>query len=372
MKQNSLPPPHHAKFLLVDDLDENLLALSALLRRSDVEILTARSGDEALELLLLHGDIALALVDVQMPGMDGFALAELMRGSERTKHIPIIFVTAGSNDPHRIFKGYNSGAVDFLFKPLEPQILKSKADVFYRLHVQKQQLERHLAERAETLRLHEMFTAVLGHDLRGPISAIVMSAAILARRPEESVQRVGQRLVKSGQWMGRMIEDMLDLARSRVAGGIPIARQALDLGQLVIRVVQERQTTFPNRSIKVAQHGVMTGECDEDRMVQAISNLLGNALHHGRPEAAVQITLDGEAIDSVVLTITNGGSIPEGIRPHLFDPFRRGSDPTGRAEGLGLGLYIVQQIVLAHGGTIDLLPTDPDVTSFKVTLPRTG
>src|SRR5215470_19131617 len=101
------------KCLLVDDLEENLLALSALLRRQDVEILTARSGGEALELLLVH-EVALALLDVQMPEMDGFELAELMRGTERTRQVPIIFVTAAAHDQHRVFKGYETGAVDFL------------------------------------------------------------------------------------------------------------------------------------------------------------------------------------------------------------------------------------------------------------------
>src|SRR5580692_812235 len=109
------------KCLLVDDLEENLLALSALLRRDGVEVLQARSGPEALELLLVH-DVALAFLDVQMPDMDGFQLAELMRGSERTKQVPIIFVTAGARDTQRLFKGYDSGAVDFLYKPLEPHI----------------------------------------------------------------------------------------------------------------------------------------------------------------------------------------------------------------------------------------------------------
>ena len=127
------------KCLLVDDLEENLLALSALLRRDDVEVLEARSGAEALELLLAH-DVALALLDVQMPDMDGFELAELMRGSERTRHVPIIFVTAGARDQHRLFKGYEAGAVDFLYKPIEPHILQNKADVFFQLHRQKQQL----------------------------------------------------------------------------------------------------------------------------------------------------------------------------------------------------------------------------------------
>src|SRR5258706_4658186 len=112
------------KCLLVDDLEENLLALAALLQRDDIELLTARSGEEALELLLRH-DVALAFLDVQMPDMDGFELAELMRGSERTRHVPIIFVTAGARDQHRLFKGYETGAVDFLYKPIERHVLQS-------------------------------------------------------------------------------------------------------------------------------------------------------------------------------------------------------------------------------------------------------
>src|SRR6476619_663786 len=106
------------KLLMVDDNPENLVALEALLRRDGVQLLAARSGAEALELLLVH-EVALAVLDVQMPDMDGFELAELMRGAERTKRVPIIFVTAGARSSQRIFKGYESGAVDFLFKPIE-------------------------------------------------------------------------------------------------------------------------------------------------------------------------------------------------------------------------------------------------------------
>ena len=120
-KTVALPP---VKCLLVDDRDENLLALDALIAADDVQTLIARSGPEALELLLQH-DVALALVDVQMPEMDGFELAEIMRGSERTRHVPLIFVTAGEHDRRRVFRGYESGAVDFLHKPIEPHVLKN-------------------------------------------------------------------------------------------------------------------------------------------------------------------------------------------------------------------------------------------------------
>src|SRR3984885_10668027 len=126
-------------FLLVDDRDENLLSLEALLRRDGLVLLRARSGDEALE-LLLQNDVALALVDVQMPGLDGFELAELMRGNERTRRVPIIFVTAGNADSHRRFRGYEAGAVDFIHKPIETDILRSKAEVFFELYRQRQQI----------------------------------------------------------------------------------------------------------------------------------------------------------------------------------------------------------------------------------------
>src|ERR1700735_4234135 len=134
----SIMSPVH--FLLVDDLEENLLSLEALLRRDGLVLLKARSGVEALELLLQH-DAALALLDVQMPGMDGFQLAEFMRGAERTRHIPIIFLTAGTADTQRRFRGYEAGAVDFIQKPIEADILRSKANVFFDLYQQRRQLQ---------------------------------------------------------------------------------------------------------------------------------------------------------------------------------------------------------------------------------------
>jgi signal transduction histidine kinase len=362
------------KCLLVDDLEENLLALSALLRRDDVEVLEARSGAAALELLLAH-DVALALVDVQMPEMDGFELAELMRGSERTRHVPIIFVTAGARDQHRVFKGYETGAVDFLYKPIEPPVLRNKADVFFQLYRQKQLLAEQLHERTETLRLNEMFTAVLGHDLRNPLSAILTSADLLQRRSDDdAVRRTAARMLSSAKRMSRLIEDVLDLARARLAGGIPLKRGPTDLEGLVHRVVQEHQTAFPDRRIEVVRDGDLTGDWDADRLAQAASNLIGNALQHGDADAPIQVRLDGAAEDFVTLTVSNAGGISRDLLPHLFDPFRGAERQTGRgegrAEGLGLGLFIVQQIVSAHQGRVDVDAARDTHTVFRVRVPR--
>jgi two-component system sensor histidine kinase/response regulator len=358
------------KCLLVDDLEENLLALSALLRRDDVEVLTARSGSDALQLLLVH-EVALALLDVRMPRMDGFELAELMRGSERTREVPIIFVTATAPDHHRLFKGYESGAVDFLYKPIEPYILESKAAVFFRLYRQKQQLAQQLHEQTETLRLNEMFTAVLAHDLRNPLSAILMAAHMVQHQSDnETVRGTAKRILLSARRMTRMIDDMLDLTRARLAGGIPLKLTHADLAEPVQRVVREYEIAFPERRIDLQQGGDLTGEWDADRLAQVASNLIGNALQYGEADRPVQVQLDGTSAEGVVLSVINVGRIPEDVLPHLFEPFQGGKRQPGQNQGLGLGLYIAQQIVQLHRGNVDVQSGNGEYTRFKVRVPR--
>jgi two-component system sensor histidine kinase/response regulator len=360
--------PARVKCLIVDDREENLLALSGVLDRDDVEILKASSGAEALELLLSH-EVALALLDVQMPDMDGFELAELMRGSERTRHVPIIFVTAGGHDEKRLFKGYDSGAVDFLHKPIEPHILRNKADVFFQLYQQKRQLARQLHDRTETLRVNEMFMAVLGHDLRNPMNAVSTAAQLLEQRSaDEAVRRTASRILSSARRMSRLIDDMLDLTRARLAGGIPLRRERTDFGAVVHRVVQEHQSAAPDSRIEVLCEGELTGDWDGDRLAQVASNLIGNALHHGEPGTPVHLRLDGSHPDVVVLSVANTGTIAPDLLPHIFDPFRGGHQTAGRNHGVGLGLFIVQQIVLAHQGSV--VVQSEETTVFRVKLPR--
>jgi signal transduction histidine kinase len=364
--------PSPVKCLIVDDLDENLLAFSALLAGDDVEILTARSGVEALDLLLRH-EVALAVVDVQMPDMDGFELAELMRGSERTRHVPLIFVTAGLRDRHRVFKGYDSGAVDFLFKPIEPQILQNKAEVFFQLYRQKQQLQRELHERTQTLRLNEMFVAVLSHDLRTPLGAMMTAANLLKfHSTDPLVLEVADRMLSSGRRMLRMIEDMLDLARARLAGGIPLVRTSADIGSIVQRVVQEHQAAVPSRAITIVTQGDLAGDWDVDRLAQVMANVVGNAVQHGVGDSPVRITIDGTGADAIHVLVANEGTIDPAVMPHVFDPFRGGPRLASRQGGLGLGLYIARQIVLAHEGHIAVREEPAGHTTVDVTVPRRG
>ncbi len=370
---SAVPATGRVKCLIVDDVEENLIALEALLGQCDVDILKAASGPQALELLLQHGDVALALLDVQMPEMNGFELAELIRGSERTRHVPLIFMTAGSRDQNWQFKGYESGAVDFLYKPIDPHMLVNKANVFFQLQQQKQALARDLQERTEALRINDMFMAVLSHDLRGPLSAILASALVLQRSPDAGkVPVLAAKIQASGRRMSRMIEDLLDVTRVRHAGGLAMNRTELaDLDEAARRTVQELRDSHPDRPIDVQRQGDLRGWWDGERLCQVIANLLGNALHHGTPEQPVRLILDGSAPHEVVLRTSNGGTIPPALLPHLFDPFRGSAQQTepGKHKGLGLGLYIVHQIVLAHEGRITV-DSRGGTTVFEVRLPR--
>ncbi|MEQ1501848.1 MAG: hybrid sensor histidine kinase/response regulator [Myxococcota bacterium] len=359
-----MSPPTTATILVVDDVPENLVALEAVLADDGVEVITARSGMEALEVLLVR-DIAVALVDVQMPDMNGFELAELMRGTDRTRLVPIIFVTAGSRDRERLFRGYDAGAVDYLYKPVEPRILRNKVQVFLELWRQRHEI-------TETLRLNEMFTAVLSHDLRNPLAAIVSGAEVVrGTATTELARRSAVRIASSAQRMNRMIGDLLDLTRVRLATGIPILRERVDLHEVAERVVAEQHTALPDAAIGVRAAGDLIGTWDGGRIGQVLSNLVGNAVRHGCPAGAAELTLDGTG-DPVAIEVHNGGAIRPEVIPVLFDPFRRGPDlhAAPADSGLGLGLFIVREVARAHGGEVSVRSTADAGTTFRVTLPR--
>jgi len=166
--------------LIVDDVADNLLAFEGMLRRDDVEIVTALSGRAAPD-ILLERNVAVAIIDVQMPEMDGFEVAALMRGVEKTRCVPIIFVTAGAREPSRMFKGYEVGAVDYLWKPIDAQVLRSKVDVFVTREKQRQQLLR-------VDRMRELFIGILGHDLRNPLQSILSAERALSRMQNDDAK----------------------------------------------------------------------------------------------------------------------------------------------------------------------------------------
>jgi signal transduction histidine kinase len=217
----------------------------------------------------------------------------------------------------------------------------------------------------------DQILGIVGHDLRNPLGAVLMAASLLAKRGELPgwQARAVARIRSSGARMERIISDLLSYTRTRLGDGIPILRQPADLGELARKIVDELAVLHPECRIALAAEDDLAGEWDPARLEQVLSNLVSNALDHGEPECTVEVRASG-AGDGVRLEVVNRGEVPEHVLEHAFEPFRRAPDRESRkASGLGLGLYIAQQIVLAHGGEIGIRAAGGD-TRVTVTLPR--
>lgn len=229
--------------------------------------------------------------------------------------------------------------------------------------------KRREAQGEQTARFREHFIGIVGHDLRNPLTAILTSVQLLLRYGglEARQARVLGRVSACAERMARMIDDLLDFARTRLGGGFPIQPRRIDLSELTESTVEELLFAWPDRKVEVRAEGDPWGNWDPDRMAQVVSNLVGNAFQHSAGDSGVRVTVRGER-EVVVLETHNGGPlIPREVLPHVFEPGRRGD---ARSGGLGLGLYIAQQIVLAHGGSIEARSSAEEGTTFTVVLPR--
>jgi signal transduction histidine kinase len=215
------------------------------------------------------------------------------------------------------------------------------------------------------------FVGVLSHDLRAPLSAITAGAALLTQTGDVEAQRVrvASRILSSAQRMTRMIADLLDLTRTRLGAGIPIARRPMDLHAICEDVALELKAFHPDAELHCSTEGDLSGEWDSDRLTQVVSNLVGNALQHG-DGTCVDIATRGEG-DEVVLRVHNSGRpIPEAVQTSMFEPLARYAPTEGGTTSIGLGLFIARAIVVAHGGTIAVSSTEERGTTFEVRVPR--
>jgi signal transduction histidine kinase len=367
-------------FLLVDDLQENLLALEALLQRDGLTCLKARSGEEALELLLTH-DVALALLDVQMPGMDGFELAEFMRGNERARHIPIIFVTAGAADKQRRFRGYEAGAVDFIQKPIEADILRSKANVFFDLHKQRQQLELQrdeLEAAAQALRRadrhKDSFLAVLAHELRNPVAALSGGLHLLGKDiAPERAQDIRTRMDRMLAHLTHLVDDLLDVSRVS-QGKISLKKERIALGEVLQSAIEASQHNLDaegHRFIIEIPSDAIWLDADHTRLAQVVSNLLNNAAKYTPPSGTVTLSARADGDMAEIKVSDTGVGIPSEMQPRIFEIFAQVEDHLAKAQGgLGIGLALVKQLVALHGGTINVESAGQDAGSiFSVRIP---
>jgi signal transduction histidine kinase len=396
-----VPKSDKPKILVVNDDPASLLALTSLLDQwadeTGYSVVSARSGQEALRQVLLH-DFAVILLDVNMPGMDGFETAEAIHQRARSADIPIIFVTAFLADEIDRLKAYQRGAVDFLFTPVIPQILHAKVSVFVALANKNEQLRRQadkLSQRTAELTatnrqlVREMeerraaerkshakdeFLAMLGHELRNPLSAIASAGALLGMHGANAETNARARTIiqRQTQHLSRIVDDLLDLSRA-MSGKILLSKKPIDLSVLVSACLDTFRATGRMASYKInieMQPGWVDG--DATRLEQIATNLIDNALKYTPAGGAIDIAV-GSVDNEVVLTVSDSGvGIGAELLPHVFDVFVQGAISLDRAQGgLGIGLSLVRRLVELHGGSVSAHSDGNSAGStFSIRLPR--
>jgi signal transduction histidine kinase len=373
-----------ARILVVDDAPANLVALQAVLEPLKQEVLCVSSGEEALKHLLTE-DFALIVMDVQMPGLDGLETARLVRARERTRHIPIIFVTALSREAAYVMEGYASGGVDYLLKPIDPLILRSKVSVFVELYLRGESLKEQALQLADqqavreemerAAALEQQLVGIVGHDIRSPLSAILATAQhqLQAKSNPESQKSAFVRIAHGAERISKIVNLLLDFTRARVGAGIPIIKRRGELLSTVTAVVEEVRAARPEAIIETHfPEQAVEGHWDLDRLSQVLANLLDNALKHGDATQPVHVEVVDSPRGGAQLAVTNRGPvIPPSALPGLFEPFCRGEvSEENNSRSLGLGLYISRSIVHAHGGEIQVSSDKNEGTRFEVVLPK--
>ncbi|WP_225411527.1 hybrid sensor histidine kinase/response regulator [Stigmatella hybrida] len=334
-----------------------------------------------------------AVMDWEMPGLSGIEVCEYLRSNPATELLPVLLLTSHQT-AEDVVRGMEAGASDYVFKPFRPLELVARVQALARRDLQRrrtlaqEQAQRQRAEKAlaevqaaeEQARAAEAGTrqraeferrliGIVSHDLRNPLSAISLTASAMARQGiSEWHQRGLQRILLSAERATRMIHDLLDFTRTQQGSGMAIQRTASDLHAVVGAIVDEVRDAHPSRSIEVIQSGNGVGEWDPDRLEQVASNLLSNALQYSPADTPVRVETRGED-GTLVLEVQNAGPpIPAELLPRIFEPMERGSALAG--SNIGLGLYIVRNLVLAHGGSVSVHSTEAEGTTFTVRLPR--
>jgi signal transduction histidine kinase len=388
---------------MVDDQPSRLLSYESILEGLGQTLISASSGEEALQRLLEH-DFAVILLDVSMPGMDGFETAAMIHDHPRFESIPIIFVTGVHDSEFDALKGYRLGAVDYVSIPIVPEILRSKVSVLVELYVQRrelQRLNRSLAEANTTLqaekaqelervnrnleqanaalrdadRHKDEFIAILAHELRNPLAPIRAAVDVMSLMPLEHTQLRWAREVIDRQTthLSRLVDDLLDVSRiSR--GTIKLNKELLSLRTILDRSVEAAQPIIS------AHHHELQIEClsdaaivegDPTRLVQILSNLLNNAAKYMQASGTILLRASVESDHAVFAVKDSGIGLTSEALPKLFNLFSRVHEDEGYLpSGLGIGLALVRQLVELHGGTVNATSPGPNRGSeFTVRLP---
>jgi two-component system, sensor histidine kinase and response regulator len=373
-------PPEHdrkASILLVDDRPDKLMALEAILSDLNQHLVLARSGREALRCLLLH-DFAVILLDVNMPGMDGFETAAFIRQRKRSEHTPIIFMSASSDTDNHMTRGYSLGAVDYIVTPALPEVLKGKVAVFVELHKKTDriralnaELEKRVEDLTEINQQLERFTYSIAHDLRAPLRAMEGFASMIAedygdRIEEEGLELTG-RIMRASSRLDRLISDLLEYSRlSRTQ----VALEHVELDSLVSGLLHDFDHAIREKQAKVrADIPPVKVLAHPHTLTQIVHNLLENALKFHRPGQPVCVRLGIEHISSCVRFYVedNGIGIDPEHQERIFGIFERlhGGD---LFPGTGIGLAIVRKGAERMGCEMGMQSTPGQGSRFWIDL----
>jgi signal transduction histidine kinase len=359
------------RILVVDDNSDMRDYLYRLLRERWV-VESVSNGALALEAARTRRP-AVIVTDVMMPELDGFGLLRAVRADPELRRIPVIMLSARAGEEAQL-EGLDAGADDYLVKPFSARELLARVGSQLALARTRREVEKEREARIEgaeqTLEFGENFVRVLGHELRNPLGSISAAADLLLKRgSDERITRPIQRIRASADRMSLLVDQLLDFTRVRIGGGIPIDPTAVDLKEVVVTLVEELQAAA-SQEILLQASGDTGGRWDAERVQQVVATLLDNAIAHGAPSDPIRIQLDGSAPDSVRIVVWNGGNIAEPLLTNLFEPFHAATTPGKAHRSLRLGLYIMQQIVQAHSGSIDVRSLPDEGTTFVVSLPR--
>jgi len=385
-----MTPAPNANVLLVDDQPANLLALEAMLGGLGYTLVRAHSGPEALR-LLRRDDFAVVLLDVQMPGLDGFDTARLIRGRQQSLHTPIIFLTAYDLNRLTVEEAYALGAVDYLVKPLLPAILRAKVAAFVELfHMRRREVERALAEenarlreehlrgQAEALRQadrrKDQFLATLAHELKNPLAPVRTAVQVLRLKGSDDpdLRSCLDIVARQTGHLARLVDDLLDLSGIK-RGTVRLRTGPVELAQVVADAVAECRPRLEARrhALEVSVPAPLRLEADATRLCQVVANLLANAATYTPEGGHVRLTAEAEGGEAVLRVSDDGIGIGPDRLPRLFDLFAQAE--AGRDDapgGLGLGLALVKSLVELHGGTVEARSAGPGLGSaFVVRLP---
>jgi signal transduction histidine kinase len=357
--------------LLVDDEPRNLDALEAILEDPAYRLVRASSADQALRILLEH-DVAAIVLDIKMPGMSGFELAQLIKSTKKFRQVPILFLTAYLLGDQDVIAGYGAGAVDYLTKPINPQILRAKVAVFADLFRKtralaelNEKLEERVRERTADLEKSESalrsageqkdeFLAVLAHELRNPLAPLRTGLDLLLAAPDRPpAPRTLAAMNRQLDHMVRLIDDLLDI--SRISRGVlELKKQRVDLAEVLHAALDSAKPFFERKHVTVSVDAPLSvlAYADPTRVAQIVGNLLHNSAKFTSDGGRIDVTLVARDGTAVVRVVDTGVGIPPDQLEHVFDMFARVDRGSRADQGLGIGLALARRLAEMHGGTL--------------------